>query len=639
MKTIEAADGEVLVIERQRNWDITVKGNPKRIILNDCQHISLRGLYIRQTDNNPIDKKRGLIEVINSGNIIIADNNIEGNIGDHPHLNDDEYRKHWIANVPNGIIIGEDCKEITVKDNVIERCHIGVQARGEHTTITGNDIQQISGDHIQYLHDNTTIIDNELSWSVAILPYVKFHRDYIQGWSANSKPLKNITIMDNVIFNYAWQRVRLSAPAQVIIFSDGTGDNFVIRNNKVFTAHPMLCLLNPVSNSCITDNEFRIVGDLKDKPILAIADRKGYGIKPKNNIIENNIITTDASQKETPMSDEELPTICQFTEQVESLANKNATAVTEQDYAEAADRLRLKVTTVKAVAKVESRGFGFNSDGSVKSLYERHIAYRELKKKKRSTRQAQKLVGDNIINRRTGGYKGDIAEYRRAKECSRLPFGDALDIALRSCSWGEFQIMGFNHELAGYDTPLQMVEAFHESEKAHLDAFCNFLEQTGLVVHLRSAEEQIHAGNWKEALKHLNKFACGYNGKAHKNYHIKIMNEIKRLEDLPEPELKPLQRSRTMAAGAGSAGTGVVSLGTGAGIFTMLDDAREQKEALIQEVETLKDDVAALKAEAAQIDPLVWVLLAFMLVMNAGTIISGVATLWARVTDRWEGKN
>lgn len=78
----------------------------------------------------------------------------------------------------------------------------------------------------------------------------------------------------------------------------------------------------------------------------------------------------------------------------------------------------------------------------------------------------------------------------------------ALDseAALKSCSWGMFQIMGFNHALCGYSTVRDMVEAFAAREDAQLDAFVAFVTNTGLARHMRSHD-------WQS-------FARGYNGPA-----------------------------------------------------------------------------------------------------------------------------
>ena len=72
------------------------------------------------------------------------------------------------------------------------------------------------------------------------------------------------------------------------------------------------------------------------------------------------------------------------------------------------------------------------------------------------------------------------------------------EAALKSASWGRFQIMGFNHASAGHATIQTFIDAMFKSESAHLDAFVAFLQSTGL-------NDALKKKDWA-------KFARGYNG-------------------------------------------------------------------------------------------------------------------------------
>lgn len=87
--------------------------------------------------------------------------------------------------------------------------------------------------------------------------------------------------------------------------------------------------------------------------------------------------------------------------------------------------------------------------------------------------------------------------------------------ALMSASYGGPQIMGFNHKLAGFGTVQAFVDAMKKSERNHLEAFVNFIINSGLGDELRMVSN-IHASN--------EPFARGYNGTGFKKneYHIKI---------------------------------------------------------------------------------------------------------------------
>ena len=98
------------------------------------------------------------------------------------------------------------------------------------------------------------------------------------------------------------------------------------------------------------------------------------------------------------------------------------------------------------------------------------------------------------------------------KELDRLRQASVLDFvaAYRSASWGLFQIMGFNHEKAGYDRVEDFVGVQYVSEGMQLQCGVRFILAYGLDKHLR-------AGDWR-------KFVKGYNGSGYEKnrYHEKL---------------------------------------------------------------------------------------------------------------------
>lgn len=93
--------------------------------------------------------------------------------------------------------------------------------------------------------------------------------------------------------------------------------------------------------------------------------------------------------------------------------------------------------------------------------------------------------------------------------------------ALRSVSWGAPQIMGFNHQLAGFDTVEAFVAAMKSGIRAHLMAFVSFVQNSGLAPALRQITG-VHASAVP--------FARGYNGVAFaaNEYHMKIARAFAR---------------------------------------------------------------------------------------------------------------
>ena len=170
--------------------------------------------------------------------------------------------------------------------------------------------------------------------------------------------------------------------------------------------------------------------------------------------------------------------------------------LTEADFQAAAAQLNCDVAAIKAVAEVESSGAGFLSDGRVKILFEGHQFYK-------FTKGAHARSNPSICYRKwTKQFytKGRNADIRGAGELARLDQAIALnrEAALKSASYGKFQIMGFNHMTCGFSNVQDFYAAMQSSEGEQLKAFCGFIRGAGLADKLRKHR-------WAE-------FARGYNG-------------------------------------------------------------------------------------------------------------------------------
>lgn len=139
--------------------------------------------------------------------------------------------------------------------------------------------------------------------------------------------------------------------------------------------------------------------------------------------------------------------------------------LTQADFERAAFALRCDVASIKAVTEVEAPMGGFNKDGTPTILFERHIFRRETGGKFDKNYP-------HLSSSKPGGY-GTVASQH-----GRLAEATALDrtAALRSASWGKFQIMGFNYKVAGFSTLQAFVNAMYRSEGAQLDAFVEFVK-------------------------------------------------------------------------------------------------------------------------------------------------------------------
>src|SRR5690606_3053322 len=166
----------------------------------------------------------------------------------------------------------------------------------------------------------------------------------------------------------------------------------------------------------------------------------------------------------------------------------NAAPLDDEAIEAAAKKIGCQVAAVRAVIDVESRG-GFLPDGRPKILFERHYFSRLTKRK-------FDAAAPDISHPKWGGYKGGAAEYERLARAIKLD----RDAALRSASWGAFQIMGDNFRLCGFADVEAFVKAMVSGAPAQLDAFVSFIRKTGL-------SDELIRRDWAG-------FARGYNGPA-----------------------------------------------------------------------------------------------------------------------------
>ena len=170
--------------------------------------------------------------------------------------------------------------------------------------------------------------------------------------------------------------------------------------------------------------------------------------------------------------------------------------LTEQDFQGAANALNVPVAAIKAVTKVESNGGGFAANGRPKILFEAHKFHGFTKGRFHASHphlsQPTWALGK---------------QYYKLDQLARLDEAMTLDreAALKSASYGLFQIMGFNFEACGFASVEDFYNAQCESEGAQLMAFVNFLKANGLDRHLRNK-------NWAA-------FAKGYNGPGYAANH------------------------------------------------------------------------------------------------------------------------
>lgn len=168
-----------------------------------------------------------------------------------------------------------------------------------------------------------------------------------------------------------------------------------------------------------------------------------------------------------------------------------AIKLTDADIAAAAAKIDVEPAAIQAVISVETGGRGgFYADGRPRILFEPQQFH--FHTQGRFDKQAPSLSSPTW--HKTLYASTEEGEYDILTQAIQLDRTQAL----KSTSWGMFQIMGANYVEAGYGGPERFVQAMVLSEVNHLAAFVSFITSRGLHQALREK-------NWA-------RFARGYNG-------------------------------------------------------------------------------------------------------------------------------
>ncbi len=167
--------------------------------------------------------------------------------------------------------------------------------------------------------------------------------------------------------------------------------------------------------------------------------------------------------------------------------------ISEQQFIESAKRIGCSVAAIQAVAEVESSGGGFLPTGEVKILFEPHIFWKELRAK-----GITPVISDICYPK-----WGTKPYGKSSQQHARLQKAVAIDreAALRSASWGLFQICGFNHKTCGCATIQEFINKMMESEDSQLALFTEYIINSHL-------DDELKGLDWKG-------FARMYNGPAY----------------------------------------------------------------------------------------------------------------------------
>ena len=189
----------------------------------------------------------------------------------------------------------------------------------------------------------------------------------------------------------------------------------------------------------------------------------------------------------------------------------NGCNINDNDYATTAKELGIEKEVLMAIASQESKHASFKAVKQATILFERHKMYRLLIKKGNTKASVDALSKKypSIVNEDSGGHN-DMTSYEKLKIAKSIDY----DCAIQSCSWGKFQVMGFNYANL-YSSPRELEKAMNMCELQQFKYFVSYLKNTsGMVDALKNK-------NWE-------RIATLYNGPNWKNQNPEYANNIKR---------------------------------------------------------------------------------------------------------------
>lgn len=177
------------------------------------------------------------------------------------------------------------------------------------------------------------------------------------------------------------------------------------------------------------------------------------------------------------------------------------------DIGDAARMLGVETAVLLAFLEVEAAGRGFDNKSRPKMLRETHIFYRELGAGPKRDRALAAGLATKVWTR---NYSRDSYP-----DLARMIEIDPR-AALRSCSWGLPQIMGFNHLKAGFNSVEEMIEAMKRGEREQLLALVALMQSWNMRPML-TGRDFTKSDSWKDAARKYNGSGFAVNG-----YHTRL---------------------------------------------------------------------------------------------------------------------
>ncbi|WP_343358207.1 N-acetylmuramidase domain-containing protein [Bartonella schoenbuchensis] len=176
-----------------------------------------------------------------------------------------------------------------------------------------------------------------------------------------------------------------------------------------------------------------------------------------------------------------------MTEIVEQLLNGDCKARTQGLIKSLAQEIGCEEAVVSAIISVESNGKGFDDEGRVKVLFEKHQFYKNLPPHKRKQAITEDLARQEWISPKDGGYKEQKTNTQALKLLIAAMTIDE-EAALKSASYGAGQIMGNNYGILGWNSVQDFVTSMCSCEDEQIRAMFIFFKRRGLASSLRDKD-------------------------------------------------------------------------------------------------------------------------------------------------------
>lgn len=351
------------------------------------------------------------------------------------------------------------------------------------------------------------------------------------------------------ILEYAGKVIKEVTPANGLgrkVFTDAATDEVRIFVKRLDgTLKEIGCVVSGYGNKLVTllSPSVKIDGKTEKHPELKPGERPNPNepIKPAFDPKAKQPPTTDKEDlglkpKPTTTPDgKPLTTVKGDIPDLSFLGDYVGGEVTKEDIEAAAKDLKCEPGLIYALAKQESAHSSFIKLGNKilpTILYERHqfakyskskftekypdlsgLPYHKTRRVKvvtKGVKGAKDKAEWSVIDVVTGAApkEDDIYGLPGALQYKRLCKAYLLhqEAALQACSWGKFQIMGFNYGAAGYKNVFDFVKAMCTGEPAHIKAFLRFAKSNKtLLGGLRNLDfEKIAEGHNGEKWKLIN---------------------------------------------------------------------------------------------------------------------------------------